>query len=656
MLRNKRWFFIASLVMVVALIAGGCGTPAPPPPPADTPAPGETPAPTTPPEPTPAPPEPTAREIKNPDSLIACTIGEPDSLDPSYEYDTASYAVVYNVYETMVWWERDRYDKYVPVLAEEMPEISDDGTNWTFKIREGIKFHEGGDLTPEDIAYSFWRTMIQDRAGGPSWVVLEPFTGYYAMEDIAEEMGDEAACEFVKSSVTYDNDAMTVTFNLPVPFAPMMDIVASGWGVAMDKEWIVELGGWDGDCATWRDYHDPQDVDSVLYNVMNGTGPYKFDYWTPAEEIVLVRNDDYWLTEPLWEGGPSGPAAVERAVFKYIDEWGTRYAMFEAGDCDGVYVDRQYATQIDELVKERWDAIDKSDPSKMTILNEDGIAISHVNLGTVGTADVFFNQMVQIEGGNDYVGSGELDGSGVPPDFFSDIHLRKAFNYCFDIDTYIEEAYLGEALQRGGPIITPMVGHDEDLVGYWEYDLAKCEEEFKLAMDGEVWENGFFFIMAYNSGNDQRRTAAEIIEAGVESVNPLFHISVLDVPWPTYLDIMVRGRMPLFIIGWHEDYHHPHNWVFPYMHSQGTFSSWQYFPQELYDKYDAGIAECLATPLEEAAGCYEGLQAMAVEDVIDIFMVQPTARDYKQDWVQGYYFNAAYPSSAWFYRFSKGYE
>ncbi|TKJ31863.1 MAG: peptide ABC transporter substrate-binding protein [Chloroflexi bacterium B3_Chlor] len=651
MFRNKRWLLITNLVIVVVLVATACAPTevTPPAAPTDTPAPGEPPPPAE-------PPEPTAREIKNPNTGIYATYGEPESLDPSYEYDTASYSQIFNVYETLVWWEREAYDKYVPVLAEEMPEISDDGMTWNFKVREGIKFHEGGDLTPEDIAYSFWRTMIQDRAGGPSWVVLEPLTGYYAIEDIAEEMGDEAACEFVKSSVTFDNDAMTVTINLPAPFGPFMDILASGWGVAMDKSWVEDLGGWDGDCANWRDYHDPEDVESVLYNVMNGTGPYKFDHWTPGEELAYVRNDDYWLTEPLWEGGPSGPAAVERIVWKIVDEWGTRYAMFEAGDADKVMVDMQYATQADELVKEQWDATDESDPSKMTILNEDGIAKSFVNLGSVGTADVFFNFGVETEGGNDYIGSGEWDGQGIPPDFFSDIHVRKAFNHCFDIETYVEEAYLGEALRRSGPVIEGMVGHDPDLVDMWEYDLAKCEEEFKLAWDGQVWENGFFFVITYNSGNDQRRTAAEVIEAGVESVNPNFSIGVLDVPWPTYLQLMVRGRLPLFIIGWHEDYHHPHNWVFPYMHSQGTFSSWQRFPQELYDKYDAGIAECLATPLEEAAACYEGLQAMAMEDVIDIFMVQPSLRHYMQDWVQGYYFNAAYPSPAWGYRFSKGYE
>jgi peptide/nickel transport system substrate-binding protein len=652
MFRNRRWLLITSVVMILVLVATACGTPAPAPtqPPAETPAPGETPAPTTPPAETPTTPPPV--EIKNPDTLTSCTIGEPDSLDPAYQYDTASYEIIFNVYEGLLFYDRDSYTEFVPVLATDMPEVSDDLLTYTFHLRDGIKFHEGGDLTASDVAYSFWRTMIQDRSGGPAWVVLEPLTGYYAVADIADEMGDQAACEFIKSSVVPDDENSTVTFHLPKPFGAFLNIIASGWGVVLDEQWVAEQGGWDGDCATWRDFHDPEDVDSELYAAMNGTGPYKFDHWTPAEEIVVVRNDDYWMTEPLWEGAPTGPASMARGVWRYMDEWGTRFAAFEAQDCDLVYVPRQYVTQIDELVKEQWDAIDMSDPSKMTILNENGIARSFINLPQVSSADVFFNQAINVEGGNPYLGSGEMDGSGIPPDFFSDIHVRNAFNYCFDWDTFINEAWLGEAIQRRGPIIAGHIGYTEDSPVF-SYDLAKCEEEFKAAWDGELWDTGFYLVATYNSGNDQRRTAAEIIEANVESVNPNFSIAVLDVPWPTYLDEMTSSRLPFFIIGWIEDYHHPHNWVLPYMGSAGTWAQFQGFPQEQYDRYDAKIAECLETPFADAAPCYEELQSWAVQDVIDIFMTQPTGRNYQQMWVKGYYSNPIYPSAMWVYRFSK---
>ena len=151
-------------------------------------------------------PPPPPMEIKNPDSFIMATIGGPDSLDPSYQYDKASYEIIFNVYEGLLFYNRDKVDEFVPVLATGMPTMNEDGSQYVFELRQGIKFHEGGDLTPSDVAYSFWRTMIQDRAGGPSWVVLEPLTGYYAIDDIAADMGDEGACEFVKSSVVPDDE------------------------------------------------------------------------------------------------------------------------------------------------------------------------------------------------------------------------------------------------------------------------------------------------------------------------------------------------------------------------------------------------------------------------------------------------------------------
>ena len=71
------------------------------------------------------------------------------------------------------------------------------------------------------------------------------------------------------------------------------------------------------------------------------------DHWTPGEETVLVANENYWRTEPIWEGGPSGPASIKRVVLKNITEWGTRLAMFEAGDADYIYVPAQYRPQLE---------------------------------------------------------------------------------------------------------------------------------------------------------------------------------------------------------------------------------------------------------------------------------------------------------------------
>lgn len=629
-----------------------------------------TPTPVPEPTPTPLPPPP---ELKNPGTMIVATIGDPETLDPAWHYDTASAQVIFNVYEPLIWYKREKIDEFVPVLATDW-KISEDGKTYTFTIRQGVTFHEGGTLEPHDIAYSVWRGLLQDRSGGPQWVLLEPLLGVSSIEDLATEIaGVEdfadvdaeslvATCERVKEAVTYDDEAGTVTFNLVEPWGPFLQILASGWGAALDMEWMVEQGAWDGDCATWQNWHDPAAEESVIFNKMNGTGPFKFERWVPGEEWSLVRNENYWRTEPIWEGGPSGPPALERVVVKIVEEWGTRLSMFIAGDADIIYVPRQFVAQMDPLVKEQYIG-GEADPAKLTIVNEAGIARLFKDLPAVSAADGFFTFNVNTEGGNPYIGSGKLDGNGIPPDFFSDVHVRKAFSYCFDYQTFIDDVWLGEAIQRTGPIIQGHIGYSPDQPVY-PYDLDKCAEEFKLADvdkdgipagedDDDVWAKGFYLILTYNTGNDQRKAAAEILEQNIESVNPKFKVAVLDIPWPTYLKEAVRQRLPLFFIGWIEDYHHPHNWVHPYTYSGGTFAGWQNFPEDLQAQFDELVERCVTlVDVEEARACYEQIQTLAHENAIDIFLTQPIGRHYQQLWVKGWYYNPAY-FGIWFYPLSK---
>ncbi len=90
------------------------------------------------------------------------------------------------------------------------------------------------------------------------------------------------------------------------------------------------------------------------------------------------------------------------------------------------------------------------------------------------------NFNITTEGGNPYVGSGQLDGNGIPADFFNDIHVRKAFNYCFDWDTFISDAMAGEGIQIHDIPVPGMPGyHNDDPI--YSYDPAKCEEEFKAS-------------------------------------------------------------------------------------------------------------------------------------------------------------------------------
>jgi len=598
-------------------------------------------------------------EFKNPDTItIVDGAGEQETLDPAWTYETRGSAIETNIYEGMVFFNRERTDEFVPILATEW-EVNESGDVWTFQLRDGVTFHEGGTLEPHDVAYSIHRALLQDRIDGPHW--MTPFFGLYAIEDLAteiagvesfEEVSDAAlveTCEMVKAAVVADDEAGTVTYNLYQPTPWFLAMLSNIFMAAVtDMEWMVENGAWDGSCDTWVEFNDPAAQDTILFDQANGTGPYKLDHWTPGEETVLVANEDYWRTEPIWEGGPSGVPSIKRVVLKDISEWGTRLAMFEAGDADWIYVPAQYRPQLEPYM-----AYSCSSEGSCEEVNPDGYVRTYINMPQPVMTPAQFNWDISTEGGNPFVGSGELDGNGIPADFFSDPHVRNAFNWCFDWDVLIEDILNGEALQAQGPIIHDMMGYREGEDPLFHNDMAKCEEEFQAAFDGELWDNGFYMQLAYNEGNENRRGMAEILKAGIESVNPAFNVQVLAMPWPVLLNTRRARKLPIYIGGWQEDFHDPHNWVHPFLHTEGGYGRVINMDPELAAEFDAMINEAAAlTTVEERRPIYEEIQLKAQEEAVILWGYQTVERLHYQKWIKDFYFNPGLPNAEYAYLYA----
>ncbi|MDY6877122.1 MAG: ABC transporter substrate-binding protein [Chloroflexota bacterium] len=610
------------------------------------------------PEPTEEPMEQISPDFKNPDTYVVVQgAGEPETMDPHWTYETAGGAVQGNIYEGLIWFNRERTDEFVPMLATDWG-VNEAGDVWTFNIREGVTFHEGGTLEPHDVAYSVHRALLQDRIDGPHWMTLEAFFGLYAIEDLAmsisggesfDEVSDAdlvTTCEMVKEALVADDEAGTVTFNLNTATPWFLAMLTNTFlGATLDMEWMVENGGWDGSCDTWVDYYNPVAQDTILFDQANGTGPYMLDHWTPGEDIVLVANENYWRTEPIWEGGPSGPPSIKRVLIQNINEWGTRRAMFEAGDADTIYVPSQYRPQLEPYYKTVCypdESCEEGSP--------EGYILAYRDMPIPAMTPAQFNWQIDVEGGNPYVGSGELDGNGIPPDFFSDIHVRNAFNYCFDFDAMIEAALNGEGVQAQGPIIAGMMGYREGEAPLFSYDPAKCEEEFKLAFDGQLWESGFYMQLAYNTGNDTRRLTSEILKAGIEAVNPNFNVSIVGMPWPVLLNSRRARKLPIYVGGWLEDFHDPHNWVHPFLHTQGGYGRVINMPEDMAAEFDAMIEEAASyTTVEERRPLYEAIQLKAQEEAVVIWMYQPLGRYHFQESIKGFYFNPAYQQKTYSY-------
>lgn len=548
------------------------------------------------------------QEVKNPGTLIVADIGTIDSFDPAWGYDTTSCNRTLNIYDTLIFFDAGATDKFVPMLSTEVPStenglISPDGLTYTFSIRKGVKFHNGEILTPEDVEYSIERAMVQDRDGGPVWMLYEPLLGVLGSRDgegnIVVNFGDIDKAVEVKGN--------NVAFHLKKPYPPFLGILANSWSSIVNKKFCTENGDWPGTTETWKDFNNPEPGKEPLHAIGCGTGPFKLERWEPGIESVLVRFDDYW----------QGPAKLERAVLKYIEEWTTRKLMFLAGDADIIFVPRQYVKELEGV---------------------EGVRCIK-DLPTLDLTAAFFNLKINPEGNPD-IGSGKLDGEGIPPDFFSDKNVRLGFAHCFDWDTYIKDVFLGEAVQPVGPIVEGLAYRNPEQETY-HFNLEKAKEYFKKAWGGKVWEKGFKFTVLYNSGNLMRETATRIFEENVESLNPRFKIEVRPVEWATYLTDLVGHKLTLFIIGWVADYADAHNFVYPFMHSRGTFSEFQSYKNPIVDEIIRRAIETV-DPKERASLYYE-LQLIYYDDVPSVPLQQQLRRHYEREWVHGWYWNSILP-------------
>ncbi len=255
---------IFAFVLVLILLISACAPAAAP-----TQAPGEAPAPA---ESSAAPAQPAA-PVK--DTLVVGLTANPVSLDPFKTTDSPAGRVNYAIHETLVL--RDAENNIVPGLAESW-EIVDDVT-YNFKIRQGVKFHNGEELTAEDVKFSF-----DQQNGNPH---AESVTG---------------TVDFENSKVL---DTYTFQLKMKEPFGPILQHLAHQVTSIVNKKAYTEAG---------ENYSDHP----------VGTGPYMFVEWKPDDYVKLNVFEDYW--------GKKGQ--IKEVLIRIIPESATRSIEVESGGID----------------------------------------------------------------------------------------------------------------------------------------------------------------------------------------------------------------------------------------------------------------------------------------------------------------------------------
>ncbi len=204
-------------------------------------------------------------------------VAQPRSMDPHQSSDTLTWLTLLQMYDCLIRIEPD--GSLTPWLAESW-KITDGGKTILFKIRKGVKFHNGDTMTTEDVAYSLNRSI----ANPATIKFTKPF-------DKAEALDDT-----------------TVKVSLRIPYAPVLFCVANPCMSIISKAAAEKYG-----------------KDFALHPV--GTGAFKFVEWKTGERMVFTRFDDFWR----------GPIALKDLTIRFIANPSTATISLEKGEVDFLF-------------------------------------------------------------------------------------------------------------------------------------------------------------------------------------------------------------------------------------------------------------------------------------------------------------------------------
>ncbi|MBB6099884.1 peptide/nickel transport system substrate-binding protein [Deinobacterium chartae] len=556
---------------------------------------------------------------KNPDTLTVLTSADWSGFDPAYCYDTACGDIIQNTTETLFFPDGANPGRFVPLLAAEIPTvanggISRDGRTYTIKLRPNLKFSDGTPLTAEDVEYSFERMMVYSADTGAAGLINLPLLGSPELVRKGGKIGYAQIDRAVEA-----RDRNTVVFTLPKAFTPFISVLAFSTFSVVSKNAAIKGGDWSGTARDWERFNNLDNTEAKFRRTgLLGSGPFVIERYDEGKTVVLRRNTNYWRA----------PAKLARVIIQNVPDDTTRIQMLRTGDADMVHRNSIPEAQLPNV---------QSIPG-IKVTNSPSLAMT------------VFNMNVKINGtGSNVLGSGRLDGRGIPANFFSDKNLRKAFAYAFDYNTYIREVLRGNAIQPSGVMIRGMPGYNASDPKY-KYDPALAERYFKAAWGGRVWQNGFVLPVYWNTGNTRRQRALELLKRNVEALNPKFRIDVREVPFSQYSTLQADHRMSMNVAGWQLDYADPYNMAEAWLIPDGYYGrSTQYNNPRIAALVEQGVGE---SDTNKRLSLYRQAHRLAFDDVAMIPIYQLNDIYIQRDYVKGRIINPIF-SQDYYYPISK---
>ncbi len=328
----------------------------------------------------------------------------------------AGYEVALSIYEGLVSF--DDQMKIQPRLAQSWT-ISPDGLTWTFKLKSGVKFHDGTDFNAE-AAKKVLDRLVDPKKNTANRTMWDPITEVKAV------------------------DPTTLQIITKTPHGVMLNALAHGTGGMFSPAALEKFG-------------DKYPLNPV------GTGPYKLEKFEPNQEVVLVRNDQYWGAKP----------AYEKLIFKAVPDAQARISMLESGQAD--VIASVPAQDVARLKGNK----------EITVVDKPGLRTTVIGF--------YLNKAP-----------------------WNDVKVRQALNYAINRDAIIKSQFMGMAVPLTSPLAPNTVGYVK--AGEYTYNPDKAKQlladaGWKDMQNGVLVKNGQPLKMVLNTAEGQYPKDLQVVEA-----------------------------------------------------------------------------------------------------------------------------------------------
>ncbi len=516
--------------------------------------------------------------------------------------EVVAHRMSLNIYEGLVTLSQDKL-KVEPLLAESF-DMSEDGLTYTFKLRQGVMFHddecfEGGkgrELKAQDVKFCFDLLCSQVDGNQGFWVFQDKVKGanaHYA----ATQKGEKPAGGVEGVQVI---DDYTIQITLEQSFPDFIRLLVTPFTYVFPKEAYEQYGS------------------QGMRTRPVGSGPFYVKRLQEGQFVSMLKNENYWGKDAQGNQLPY----LDGIRVGFIKEQKSALLEFEKGNLDMLY--RLPLEMVENIMTNERQLKPKYEQYQLQI-----------------SPTMSFQ----------YYGFQHK----IPP--FDDVNLRKAFNYAVDRKKVIDFVLKGLGQQAFGgavpPIFKEYTGYDASKVKGYEYSPEKALEYLEKA--GYPQGKGLESVtLQINSGGGRNELIAEAIAKQLEQTLGI-EIKLTQLPFPEHLDACETGKAVFWRAGWVADYTSPENFLRLYygksvpkdMETNSYLNTVRYTNAAYDKKFDQAMA---TVNTEARQAIYTDLEQMIVDDAVvmplyfneEVRLLQGNVRNLPQNAMEYRYFRDTY--------------